>query len=218
MFNLKEITPKIILLEFEDQELMTKSFMRMQEHYESPKFKDKIFTYKEFSDWYSSENDGIMSYFTDWEGFNLPSYVLKPFYDGLFSEISTFETNILNSLKVYYDLGESFYIIGALKGFEACLEHEVMHGLYYANEDYKNIVEGYLDRFLTQTERLGLEAHFKFLGYHKSVWRDEMQAYLGSMPKYIKRNISIQNLDKISRYIRSAKTFYLNKGSLSEIS
>ena len=93
-----KITQKIFLLEFENQKDITSSLLRFQEHYESPEFKDKIFTLEEFKKWYSSIKGGF-TYYTDWNGFNIPSHILTPFYEGKFNPLTKEEQMILNLFK-----------------------------------------------------------------------------------------------------------------------
>jgi len=78
-YNLKQINEKIWLLSIDDYEHLALSFLRYQEFYENPKFKDKIFTIKKFAKWY--EKYGSFSYAKDWAGFNLPLDVIKQVND-----------------------------------------------------------------------------------------------------------------------------------------
>ena len=41
----KTIAPNIYWLDFDSQYQLAEAFLRFQEHYESPEFKDKVFTY-----------------------------------------------------------------------------------------------------------------------------------------------------------------------------
>ena len=94
------LTPHIHLLSFDTQHDLTSTFLRFQEHYESPRFKGEVFTLDEFQDWYikNSPNGietGKFTYHTDWNGFNIPSHILKPFYEGKFDPLSFDEQAIL---------------------------------------------------------------------------------------------------------------------------
>jgi len=82
-FLKKKISEDIYLLVFKNQIDLTSTLLRFQEHFESPKFKDKIFSHKEFVNWYSKGKEGF-TYFKDWSGFNFPSTNLKNFKNGQF--------------------------------------------------------------------------------------------------------------------------------------
>ena len=64
-----KIADGIYLLRFETQYEVTSTFLRVQEHYESPQFHGRIFTLEQYMDWYVAEN-GAFTYFQDWSGFN----------------------------------------------------------------------------------------------------------------------------------------------------
>jgi len=44
----RDLSDKIHLMIFDNQKELTTTFLRFQEHYESPKFRGKIFSLKEF--------------------------------------------------------------------------------------------------------------------------------------------------------------------------
>jgi len=56
--------------------------LRFEEYYESPRFKGRIFTFDEYRKWYvknspKGKKTGRFTYYSDWSGFNIPSYALK---------------------------------------------------------------------------------------------------------------------------------------------
>ncbi|MGE0076343.1 MAG: hypothetical protein AB7S48_00635 [Bacteroidales bacterium] len=168
-----KITDKILLLIFENQQAITSTFLRFQEHYESPEFRGKVFTLNEFKEWYSSLK-GEFSYYTDWNGFNIPSYVLKPFYEGQFNPLSEKEKMLLDLLKNFKD---KFYVIGIHKNIKSVsdlLAHEVAHGLFYTDRDYHNSVTKILSEFNLNDIKTELTSKG---GYHEEVLDDEVHAY-----------------------------------------
>jgi len=110
----KSVTQKIFLLIFKKQEMLASTFLRFQEYYESPKFKGRIFRLEEYKKWYiknspQGQQTGKFTYYSDWNGFNIPSVVLKPFYEGKFNPLSQSEKELL---KMFQNKKEKFYIIG----------------------------------------------------------------------------------------------------------
>lgn len=169
--KLNKINDHIFHIETETNRQLALMFMRFQEHYESPKFKDTFFTRKEFRHWYIKEY-GQFSYTKDWSGFNIPSYVLDTFYRGFFDPLTLDEKRFLNFFK---DEEDKFYIIGTSQENPNDINHELAHALYYTNSEYKLKVNAILSE-------LNLEPLFpllKFFGYHKDVWIDEAHAWIG---------------------------------------
>jgi len=176
----KKLADRIHLLIFENQQDITSTFLRFQEHYESPEFRGKIFTFDEFQEWYVKNSpkgavSGEFTYYSDWNGFNIPSYILKPFYNGKFNPLSEQERSFLD---IFKDEGGTFYIIGVHKESkikDQLLKHEIAHGLFYTNDSYRLEVQQTLSRFddiKKIKEELSLKA-----GYHEEVLEDEVHAY-----------------------------------------
>lgn len=150
-------------------------FMRLQEFYESPKFRGKIFTKKEFLDWY--KEDRGTRYHEDWCGYNLPGWVIEVFRHGCFDPLSKDEQELINKCNL---LTGSFYVIGTERGGEDDLKvqkHELAHALFYLDLNYRlgafDIIKG-----LSKTSKTQLEYYLKNAGYHPSSFVDEMHAYV----------------------------------------
>ncbi|MCK4539751.1 ABC transporter ATP-binding protein [Candidatus Parcubacteria bacterium] len=174
-----KLTNKIHLLTFETQQDITSTFLRFQEHYESPNFRGKIFSFDEFKQWYikTSPNgkiSGKFTYYSDWNGFNIPSHVLKPFYDGKFNPLSEQESKLLD---IFKDEVGAFYIIGVHSGtkkIDQLLNHEIAHGLFYTSDNYKADVLRILSQFDVSAIKEELRSK---AGYHEKVLNDEVHAY-----------------------------------------
>lgn len=170
---LKEISDSIYHLEFPNDHLMCSSLVRFQEHYECPRFKDKVFTLEEYMDWYAAKF-GNFTYFLDIAGFNIPSYALKKFYQGKFDPLTKKEKKIL---QIFKDIKEPYYIIATCKksdNYDNDLIHEISHGLYYVNEEYHRDVR----RILRGQDLSGVYAWLKKKGYHRKHFLDEAHAIL----------------------------------------
>lgn len=170
----KTITDKIFLLIFDNQLDITSTFLRFQEFYESPEFSGKIFTLEEYQKWYTAEK-GSFSYYEDWNGFNIPSHILKPFYEGKFDPLSEKEKQLL---ALFENQQGSFYIIGTHKGaknIEALLRHEIAHGLYYSNIEYREKIKNALVGYDTEKVKDNLRSKS---GYNEDVLDDEVHAYI----------------------------------------
>ncbi|OIO64544.1 hypothetical protein AUJ68_05710 [Candidatus Woesearchaeota archaeon CG1_02_57_44] len=98
---------KIVFLEFESQREMAAALLRFQEYYECPRFRGRVFTLREYKEWYRGQY-GRFTYLTDWVGFNFPCTVLDPFLQGRFRPLRKAELEILGLLKL---LRRPFYVI-----------------------------------------------------------------------------------------------------------
>src|ERR1700677_4556048 len=88
--------PKVIHLKFKRKKDLTMTMLRFQEHFESPKFKNKFFSLEEFKAWYSTTTKSKkFTYYSDFNGFNFPSKTLKAFYAGKFDPLTVDEKQIL---------------------------------------------------------------------------------------------------------------------------
>lgn len=173
--NIEEIKPRTFKVNFETREELLKTFIRFQEYYESPEFKDKVFTVDEYAKWYVKEyKKETFSYYSDWSGCNVPSYVFDIFRNGKMNPLSEREVSLLNQLP---DDGKKYYVIGTFSGGRAdVIQHELCHGLFYSNEEYKSKVLGLLSEY----DNGEVESYISNLGYHNDVLLDEVHAYISA--------------------------------------
>ncbi len=160
----------IYLLSFPNRYLMSSTFARFQEHYESPMLIGKVFTWEEFLDAYAKK-DGRFTYFNDWAGFNVPSSALRPFLQGKFDPLTAKERRLLDLVRM---VPEPFYLIAVEKGDEYAAAHEIVHGLFTLVPDYRAAVVRTLAGFDLAKMRRQLAKH----KYDASVHDDEINAYL----------------------------------------
>ncbi len=170
---------QIILVKAEDKETLSRTFVRFQEHYESPckQIRGKIFTLGMLKRAYSNQN-GAWTYVSndvidgDWSGFNFPSPTLDPFKDGLFDPLTQEEQALVEAFR---HRSGPYYVIGVYGDGALTIDHEIAHALYSVNPKYRKEVDAILDG-------LALGQVFKILkkmGYCKEVFHDETHAYCG---------------------------------------
>ncbi|MBU0470866.1 MAG: hypothetical protein ABIG52_03050 [Nanoarchaeota archaeon] len=192
--KLEEILDQIFHLNFSSQFNLAATFLRFQEHYESPWFKGKIFTLKEYKEWYTTNSPhqnslGKFTYYEDWIGFNIPSYVLNPFYEGNFDPLSAREQKFLDLFRDKRD--KRYYVIGTSgETDQSALQHEIAHGLFYTIPDYKREVLKIFEP-LTRKEIKKIKQFFFKIGYHQTVSIDEAQAYFLSEGEELSKDIGI---------------------------
>jgi len=170
----RQVLERVFLVESVRQYDLASTFLRFQEHYESPRFRRRVFTLEQFMDW-SAGQRGDFTYYRDWAGFNIPSWVLEPFRAGMFDPLLDKERALLD---LFEGETEPFYVIGAVGDGvhvdRATLEHELAHALYTTRDAYRRAVRACLRGLDTD----GLERDLLALGYCRQVLKDEVHAYL----------------------------------------
>ncbi|PIN90562.1 hypothetical protein COU60_01335 [Candidatus Pacearchaeota archaeon CG10_big_fil_rev_8_21_14_0_10_34_76] len=161
------------LLLYPDKRTLCETHLRPQEHYESPKFRGKIFTLTEFVPWYKQDrNTDEFTYYSDWNGFNVPSKSFEAFFDGRFDPLSDKEQALINFAK---NLPRPFYLIATHKphpGAAGVVRHELAHALWATNPGYMQEAE----RLVKSSDPRGLIDHLRSVGYDDSVIWDEVHA------------------------------------------
>jgi hypothetical protein len=167
----------IYLVTFPNQYLAASTFMRFQEHYESPvpRFRKKPFGTEEFMDAYAKRRDDEFSYFTDWAGFNLPSWVLRPFLKGKFDPLSRKERALLGVVK---GVEEPFYLIGCAAEDTGIIAHEFVHGLFFTVPEYRTDVLACIKAMRHTKPMRRMRKRLRKMGYCTAVLDDEHNAYL----------------------------------------
>ena len=189
--EIKKLTDCIYHLEFKKQSKLTRTMVRFQEHFESPEFRGKIFTMKEFKKWYKKMSKGKFSYYEDWVGFNIPSEILKPFYEGKFNPLSKKEQWFLDQFR---GVEGKFYIIGTYvaknkKANSDTLQHEIAHALFYTNDAYRAEVLAILEPLKLKKLK---KSFAKDGDYHESVFTDECHAYIMGDLKWLRNTWEVK--------------------------
>lgn len=184
-FQVVKITDNIIHLIFPTANIMCRTMCRFAEHFESPEYRNRVFTWRQFRSWYRWQNGDKFTYYNDWSGFNIPSYSFMAFKNGSFDPLSLGEQDVLKALS---NLPSTFYVIVTSEEAADAISHELAHALYYLNSEYKSQVVEILDKL--PNKDVPMET-IRLMGYHPDVLFDELHAYLGDGFEYFNKNISI---------------------------
>ena len=190
LYTSTEIFPKIFVLEFDNEYDTAMHFLRLQETYENPDFKNKKFSILEFMEFYAKKyGEGAFTYTTDYSGFNLPGNFIKNFNWDIpdWNKYDVFMYhNLLDIINLYDD---QFYIIGVTKGGNA-IDHELAHAMYYLHPSYKEEMDSLISKHKnSELYTLMIEYFIKNM-YESEVFEDEFQAYMStstskSLQKYL---------------------------------
>jgi len=198
---IRHVTGSVYSLHFPTQASLCGTMLRFQEFYESPKFRGTVFTRQEFEEWYI-QRTGKFTYLTDWSGFNFPSHVLKGFRDGTMGELSPMEKQVVD-LVAY--IPEPFYLIAIATDDSdsvGTLRHEIAHGLYATNADYRAEVLMHLEG-----ARLAPIHRLLYTAYHPSVWLDECHAYVGMSYDYLQEKGALKPGELLETHLALTSVF-----------
>jgi hypothetical protein len=189
--EVKEIKPQIFAVSIKDDYQRTMLFCRYQEFYESPyeEIRGKFFTWEKFMMVYRDKwKKKLFTYPEDWSGFNIPSNIVDKAitlfgkdegpYDEIMSDIWYYCENY--PLK-FENPRTKWYLIGADSFKSSTMNHEIAHGLYYTNRNYKK----QCDHLISEIKPIHYEKLRKKLtkmGYigDKKIIDDEIQAFMST--------------------------------------
>ncbi len=152
-------------------------FMRLQEFFESPSklFRRRLFSVRKFRDWYkrTQSRSGRFTYFTDFQGYNVPGDVFQAFF-CLYAD--TLTRDEISLLKMVGETSKEFYVIGASADSAATIDHELSHAFFYLFPEYRKFMLSMLEpysQYLTPILR-----YLKANMYAADMMADETIAYL----------------------------------------
>jgi hypothetical protein len=170
--------------------------MRLEEFYESPfeNINGKFFTVEEYIDTHV-EKFKRFNYYSKWTGFNIPGEVVRKFFDVFKLDLWNKEKRLMEILGNLLISNNRFYLVATYKTGD--IRHEVAHGYYYFDEEYKQRMDYIADKSPTA-------ARFKKAlladGYRQEGLNDEVQAYLATSPKgYLRKTFKLPEKFKIPK-------------------
>ena len=189
-YKIEEVRPNIFAVIVKDHYHRAMLFLRVQEYYESPnpEFRGKSFNIWDYIEWYSRRNKDVFTYAFDWGGFNIPLEVAYQCYDTLTDSYTSYDEVMENIIHQIYELnidGNNGYIIGAPSTDDDTFEHEVCHGLYATNKEYKELVDE-VTIAIPFKDYQTFRKNLLKMGYNGIVIDDEIQAYLSTNYEYSK--------------------------------
>ena len=189
--KVKEIRPFIYCVEVDDDYDRAMLFCRYQEFYESQykKFRGKPFTWMEYMRYYKiAWKKRVFTYPDDWSGYNIPSNVMDK-ANNIFYKDTEYDV-IMNDIYFYCSIDSQnknngtrcdWYLIGASSKDKGTMNHEIAHGLYFTNKDYKKKVNELIGN-IKPTHYDKLKKKLIKMGYvnDKKIIDDEIQAFMST--------------------------------------
>ena len=234
-YKIEEVRDRVFAVIMEDDYARPMTFLRVQEYYESPnpEFRGKNFNIWDFIEWYSRDHKDAFTYAFDWGGFNIPLPIAwecyegkekgkKQMYDCVRSMPDTWKSKWDETMKdIIWEVQSRMfnkkskrdmnaYSIGAKDTENSTFQHEVAHGLYYTNKEYKELMDEITETIEWQ-DYLKFEKNLLDMGYTAAVIPDEIQAYLTSGWEYAKfsKGVSKKKCKQLNKEYRKVFDRYL---------
>jgi len=215
-WSLEKLYPGIFHLSFAHPYDTAMHFLRYQENYESPFWRNKDFSLIQYMEWYAKNEcrwlqkwkkasvktdatSHMFSYPGDWGGFNVPSYVFDRITRDStpdFNRYDCFMESITGAIRLQGY--KKFYLIGTTPGPKSheYLDHEVCHGFYYTSTHFKEQADGLLED-VSSDAKMYLEDWLLDGGYCEEVVDDETVAYFATgLPDKLKKNTKCKDACK----------------------
>ena len=214
--KVKEIKPNIYCVMVDDDYDRAMLFCRYQEFYESPykKFRGKPFTWMEYMRHYKDMwKKKIFTYPEDWSGYNIPSNSLQQShsifckdteYDAIMNDIYWYCAN--DSSEKNDGRKQDWYLIGASSKDLKTMNHEIAHGLYFTNKEYR-VRMLYQLTLIPNKVREKINKKLIKMGYvnDKKILDDESQAFLSTG---LYNGLDIKEIEKYEKpFIKIFKEF-----------
>jgi hypothetical protein len=168
-------------------------FCRYQEFYESPflEIKDQAFDLLNFMRIYKNSKEArTFTYPDDWSGYNIPGEKVLQCLDNVFKHPNLCGVNVYDHLmaeivyfitksKKWSEKTERFYILGVDSLESNTMDHELAHGLFYTEPEYKEktiLLYNQLDDSVKNV----LKSFLLNMGYCDEMVIDEVQAYMST--------------------------------------
>jgi hypothetical protein len=187
---LVEIRPNIYSVVIHDDYDRAMLFCRYQEFYESPykEIKGKYFTLEYFMRLYTKKRKSKMfTYPEDWSGYNLPSDIFQEAH-SIFQDDKDIYNQVMNvifmSITNHRKDKNKYYLIGVDSLKSKTLKHEIAHGFYYTDFNYKHDMDEIIKTI--SAECYGhLKKQLVSFGYMNDdkIIYDEIQAFLSTETK-----------------------------------
>jgi hypothetical protein len=187
----KEVKPRIYCVTVDDDYDRAMLFCRYQEFYESPykKFRGKPFTWMEYMRHYKTEwKKDVFTYPEDWSGYNIPSSVIDK-ANNIFYKDTEYDL-IMNDIYFHCSIDSQnknngtrcdWYLIGASSKDLNTMDHEIAHGMFYTNKEYKKEVVKLINN-IKPTHYEKLKNKLIKMGYvnDKKIIDDEINAFMST--------------------------------------
>ena len=182
--GLYKMTDGIYAVRINDMKIRAFLFLRCQEYYEGTDedIRSKRFNIDQYIKWYMkyTKHADLFTYQYDWSGFNIPSPVIEECMSDVKdpNEYDRIMNSIIKTIRKDKPDG-NFYLLGVNKVSGGLLEHEMAHGMYFTDPDYKQEMDT-ITKSLPKETKDAVAQKILDYGYPELVVMDEIQAYMST--------------------------------------
>jgi len=182
IYTLNLLFDHVYHINFKRHKDLWTTFYRSQEFYESPVFMNRAFYLCEHQNWYSSKH-GQFSYSNDYHAFNVDGNHIAQALTCApdWCKYDEQMLDVMSQIPEFFDPLKNFYLIGTSdenNENNSFLLHELAHGLYFSNEDYRNEINCLIMSEIPKDVRYNIWNYLKESGYNEERIWDEFQAYI----------------------------------------
>lgn len=157
-------------------------FLRFQEFFESAnrEFCGRKFQLVDFIRWQCTKKEGELSfnYFEHFEGFNVPGEVMDQCLKIRWDDENRYDEVMRRVVERIRAVDERYYLIGAAIKNAAVIDHEIAHGLFYLDPEYRERMTALVDAL--GPRRYDMMEVLRDEGYGDNVLVDEIHAYMST--------------------------------------
>lgn len=194
----KKLSESIYHFIFDEQQDMTRAFIRFSEITECDEFYHRPFTVEQYQELYCRESWGKIpngwDYYDVVLGFNIPGEVFTPSILSMLHPLHWREQEVVRRLvgpaTRMFTGGDRFYVIATFGESNFTVDHEIAHALWYVDKVYRG-----LQRRLVQKmpDPGPLNDWLIRRGYSERVLEDERHAFLAVAPEELReRGLTIE--------------------------
>jgi hypothetical protein len=211
-YTIQEVATNVFAVIVPDSYHRAMLFCRTQEYYESPneKFRGQSFSIFDYIEWYSRQNGGSFTYAQDWGGFNIPYDVARDCHQVSPKE-SPYDSYMGDILRNVSDMMQpkSAYLLGVENITDDTFQHEVCHGLYHTNREYRESMDE-ITKSMASSYWEKFKDNLIEMGYTMGVINDEIQAYMTinwdyqrfckGVPKKVRQKLNQKYVEVLKKY------------------
>jgi hypothetical protein len=170
----------VLHIEFDNRLELTMSMYRFEEYYESPfpNIKGHVFGLEEFVSTYAKPT-GKLTYFKEWDGFNVPKSFMDSFINDYINEKEVFSKREQCVIEIWQKKDYKYIIATEPDSDSTTLPHELSHAKFSLNQQYKDATLDIINKIPTDIKEL-LRQGLINNGYmdNDTLIDDEIHAYL----------------------------------------
>lgn len=201
--EVSRLAPKIIYVQFKNNEQLCKTLLRVSEYYDNSKFHNKKISYRDYVKWYNeTKPKADQPYNHAFLGMFLPGSYFRQFLKNYsHKDLTNAEKEMMEGLKKL--IGQEFLksqkryaiIVGSEGIKSSTVKHELHHAACYLSKNYEKASNRLIKKIRPEEFAKMRDVIINVLKYDRDVLREEMGARLvekiSAKKAFLGRNIKV---------------------------